>query len=228
MKKIKKGFTLAEVLITLGIIGIVAALTIPSLVNQYKKKALESQFKEGYAILTNAVAKMMYDNDITSLKDYPPFKGNGDVIAGSSIEFMKALTPNIKGAAKIGYDGNDNERDTRKNLYTFDNQIALANPAHYAGWLEINSNNGMIINAGTIGNAYIQTCVYLDTNGNSGPNKLGYDLFMFYVGNSTTKLEPGIVNPDYFGGGLGADYAKYALIDKCPTDDTKKYWECLP
>lgn len=36
----KKAFTLAEVLITLGIIGVVAALTIPTLVNNYRKKAI--------------------------------------------------------------------------------------------------------------------------------------------------------------------------------------------
>ena len=34
----KRGFTLAEVLITLGIIGVVAALTIPTLINNYQKK----------------------------------------------------------------------------------------------------------------------------------------------------------------------------------------------
>ena len=36
--KNKKGFTLAEVLITLGIIGVVAALTMPALINSYEKK----------------------------------------------------------------------------------------------------------------------------------------------------------------------------------------------
>ena len=36
--KIKNGFTLAEVLITLGIIGIVAAMTLPSVIADYKKK----------------------------------------------------------------------------------------------------------------------------------------------------------------------------------------------
>ncbi len=38
------GFTLAEVLITLGIIGVVAAITIPNLITTYKAKQLHSQF----------------------------------------------------------------------------------------------------------------------------------------------------------------------------------------
>ncbi len=36
----KNGFTLAEVLITLGIIGIVAAMTMPALIANYQKKVL--------------------------------------------------------------------------------------------------------------------------------------------------------------------------------------------
>ena len=39
----KKGFTLAEVLITLGIIGVVAALTLPSLITNYRKKQTVAQ-----------------------------------------------------------------------------------------------------------------------------------------------------------------------------------------
>ena len=47
-------FTLAEVLITLAIIGIVAALTIPSLVQSYKERQYVSQLKKTYSVLQNA------------------------------------------------------------------------------------------------------------------------------------------------------------------------------
>ena len=40
-----KAFTLAEVLITIGIIGLVAALTFPSIIGYYQKKVLQEQFK---------------------------------------------------------------------------------------------------------------------------------------------------------------------------------------
>ena len=39
LRKVKFGFTLAEVLITLGIIGVVAAMTIPTLMQKYYEKA---------------------------------------------------------------------------------------------------------------------------------------------------------------------------------------------
>ena len=45
-------FTLAEVLITLGIIGVVAAMTIPSIVAKFQYKALESQFKKTVSIIS--------------------------------------------------------------------------------------------------------------------------------------------------------------------------------
>lgn len=41
-----QGFTLAEVLITLGIIGVVAALTIPNLVANHRAKELEIALKK--------------------------------------------------------------------------------------------------------------------------------------------------------------------------------------
>ncbi len=49
-----RGFTLAEVLITLGIIGIVAALTIPTLMQKYHKQVVETRVKEAVSMLTNA------------------------------------------------------------------------------------------------------------------------------------------------------------------------------
>ncbi|MFR1673144.1 MAG: hypothetical protein ACLSWI_09395 [Candidatus Gastranaerophilaceae bacterium] len=48
-------FTLAEVLITLGIIGIIAAITIPNIVSAYKKKVVEVKLKRTYSVILNAV-----------------------------------------------------------------------------------------------------------------------------------------------------------------------------
>lgn len=50
----KAAFTLAEVLITLAIIGVAAALTIPSIVQSYKERQYVSQLKKAYSVLQNA------------------------------------------------------------------------------------------------------------------------------------------------------------------------------
>jgi len=73
----KKGFTLAEVLITLAIIGIVAAITIPSLMADVNQKAFDNQRKTLHSRLANALTAMdklsgygVYDDtDAEDIKD---------------------------------------------------------------------------------------------------------------------------------------------------------------
>lgn len=50
----RKGFTLAEVLITLSIIGVVAALTIPTISRKFEKQQYISQYKEMYSVVSQA------------------------------------------------------------------------------------------------------------------------------------------------------------------------------
>lgn len=62
----KSAFTLAEVLITLGVIGVVAAMTIPTLITNITKKQLESQIKVAYASIQQAMrASIADDSDLT-------------------------------------------------------------------------------------------------------------------------------------------------------------------
>ena len=51
----KKGFTLAEVLITLGIIGIVASMTLPSIINDYRDKETVTEVRKTYSDIYNAI-----------------------------------------------------------------------------------------------------------------------------------------------------------------------------
>ena len=65
------GFTLAEVLITLGIIGIVAALTIPQLISGYKKRVVETKLQKVHSILSQAVRLSEAENDVVVNWDLP-------------------------------------------------------------------------------------------------------------------------------------------------------------
>lgn len=58
----KFGFTLAEVLITLGIIGVVAAMTLPALVQNYQKQAAATKVKKFYNIINNALRMSTVDH----------------------------------------------------------------------------------------------------------------------------------------------------------------------
>ena len=58
----KAAFTLAEVLITLGIIGVVAAITIPTIAKNYYKHTLEVKLAKTYDDLSDAIKKSELDN----------------------------------------------------------------------------------------------------------------------------------------------------------------------
>ena len=59
---IKRGFTLAEVLITLGVIGVVAAVTMPTLIQNYKKHVVETKLSKFYTTVNQAVAMSTVEN----------------------------------------------------------------------------------------------------------------------------------------------------------------------
>lgn len=52
LSKMKLAFTLAEVLITLGIIGVVATITIPTLITNIQDKQFRVKFKESISIIS--------------------------------------------------------------------------------------------------------------------------------------------------------------------------------
>ena len=66
----RHAFTLAEVLITLGIIGVVAAMTMPTLIAKYQKKQTVTQLKKAYAELNKAVSYSEIENGDCKYWDY--------------------------------------------------------------------------------------------------------------------------------------------------------------
>lgn len=75
------GFTLAEVLITLGIIGVVAALTIPTLISGYKKSEYSTRLKKFYSSMQQARIMYNADNGTTDSDwDFPRYNTSSDMI----------------------------------------------------------------------------------------------------------------------------------------------------
>lgn len=67
----KNGFTLAEVLITLGIVGVVASMTLPTLNNNVQKQTYEAGAKKAYNVISNAVSMYMVDQGVDDLSETP-------------------------------------------------------------------------------------------------------------------------------------------------------------
>lgn len=68
--KCKAAFTLAEVLITLAVIGVVAAMTMPILINKINDRVAATKLKKTQAILEEAYLRMVADKKPTSIEEY--------------------------------------------------------------------------------------------------------------------------------------------------------------
>lgn len=71
----RKGFTLAEVLITLGIVGIVAAYTIPLLINSYQNQVYVYQLKSSFSTIQQFIKQYLADQGTTELRNTPLYDG---------------------------------------------------------------------------------------------------------------------------------------------------------
>lgn len=67
--KTANGFTLAEVLITLGIIGVVAAITLPMLIQNYQRKIVETRLAKFSSMFNQAIERSVADNGETKYWD---------------------------------------------------------------------------------------------------------------------------------------------------------------
>ena len=103
-KHTSAAFTLAEVLITLGIIGVVAALTLPTLIADYQEKVLITAAKKGYSTVTNAMNQWNAKNG--TIGDYDAFwlsqDNNFDLLKSLSKELNVAQLCNQSNIEKCG------------------------------------------------------------------------------------------------------------------------------
>lgn len=76
-KFMKKAFTLVEVLITLGIIGVVAALTIPALITKYQKLVWINGLKSAYSLFDNGFKRILASEGVEYLSDTSVFQSIG-------------------------------------------------------------------------------------------------------------------------------------------------------
>ena len=104
----RAAFTLAEVLITLGIIGVVAAMTMPGLVSKYRKYVVETELQKAFSIISQVVRMSEVQNGDAAYWLYPTI-GSATSLEGAEqsenfvnlyikphIKYIKAEKDNIK------------------------------------------------------------------------------------------------------------------------------------
>lgn len=196
-----KGFTLAEVLITLGIIGIVAAMTMPSLISDYKNKAIDAQFKRVYSNIYNAM-KMIESRDGTLPQCYYTYQGGtSDPLKFSQCaDFYDKITKEMH-VIKIckGNAYNDDcipEYQGVNTIKEYEDSASINGCGGYTQSNILNRNWAYIFNDGSIlftydavsNNMNNWSGVFaIDVNGKKPPNKWGHDIFSF----SFNETKPG-------------------------------------
>ncbi len=164
-EKTKTAFTLAEVLITLGIIGVVAALTLPTLITNYQKKETVSKLKKVYSELQQATLMARQDYGEVDSWDFSDPYSFG----------QKYYVPYLQVIKKT-------EKDRS---YSY---IDLAGEVHYPNTASFILADGTYVYFALFNRYEVPFHILVDLNGMRGPNILGRDLFAFSYCNG--KLSP--------------------------------------
>ena len=197
----KAAFTLAEVLITLGIIGIVAALTLPTVIQNYQKQVTITRLQKAYSILGQVAQKSIADN------------GAIDLVAGEKLNedvvkkfFNTYWLPYFNGV-KVFPDRQPPSLNNGTDQYKYRNgelEIYSIGTIYYNGRIFFSTIDGttyavsiMAWKAGENGDVAVYSTsqtVRVDINGIKPPNTYGKDVFLFVV-----DFEKGIARPTCVG-----------------------------
>lgn len=239
-KSARLGFTLAEVLVTLGIIGVVVALTLPSLINKYRTKVLQNQFKSAYSLVSQAVMNMSIDNP-----DLNSYYCNNRLDHTENV-FIKDFAKNFQ-VVKSDFTAQRNLKNLGYNQSNFfqtaPGNINFNTDSHNNGVIFL--KNGVFIASSGCWWDYGRIDFIVDVNGVKMPNRVGYDVFYFQIGDDN-KLYPSAGNFNLQGDSeekmvkccnfkesgtclldTGSSCSLFAIRDVYPHDKTKGYWDSL-
>lgn len=206
--KARFGFTLAEVLITLGIIGVVAALTIPGLITKCKEMQYRTIYKKVYSSLNQAMKYAQEDDGIDLTLSAKNIAGvmrtdNIGAIFKYISRYYKATTTCF-------------EKDADKCWVCNGEAGYIPNGA--PSWLGCNKSSYAFIDANGVAYYLYDNTEYpilIDVNGDRKPNQLGRDRFVMFFGNS---FEPDNKYPDTVNAVL-LDVDRKAKGRWCPQGD---------
>ncbi len=168
MKNALKAFTLAEILITLVVIGIVAALTIPAVISANSDRALIAATKKAYATIQSAYA-LMQNADPKAVERIDAGKTNIALELAPYLNLAKDCGNDIGCFPNVNYKIKDGT-----SVWNFDTTSSMH---------KLLLADGMSF-AGEFGGLYV------DVNGSEGPNVIGKDLHSFVFDLNNTKVYP--------------------------------------
>ena len=179
----KRGFTLAEVLITLGVIGVVSAMTIPSVINKYKEQVTVNKVKKFYSMISQAYMLSVKDNGYAN--EWSVGNGRNSTTANQIAPYLKPYLKIIKDCGTnsgcLGYKDKVNLLKGTKHTTNYDTANyyykLILSDGSYIWWRGV--DNWCKQNAGGVSN--ICVAIWTDTNGGKEPNTIGKDIFEFLI-----------------------------------------------
>lgn len=194
-KMFKSGFTLGEVLITIGVIGIIAALTVPTLISNYQKHItvvrLKKIFNEFNGIFEEAKL------------EYGPMSKWG-IIHGQDTDEMdtvyyKIIAPKLKVSKYCGYGAGNTATSCWAYGCNIDGTNCSAIPNFYANAASLEDGTDVaFLNLSDEDYHHYVIQIEIDINGKKGPNRWGKDRFIFEISDTTLyKLDAMGSNPQY-------------------------------
>lgn len=181
----KAGFTLAEILITIGIIGVVAAITIPVLIQNSNSKKFVTQYKKSLSTLNQAAigAQAQYDMDYSTLTTISEDSScKSDTLSGGKYTLCGLFNNTLSAQTYLGKYGNVKGA----NLETpYAVTTKTLNPANYlffsfadGAFVAFDTNAkgcgvgvGQVITTDMITNGKLKNCLgFVDVNGPNPPN----------------------------------------------------------
>lgn len=174
----KNGFTLAEVLITLVIVGVIAAMTIPTVINNTKKQEYVSRLKKTYSALSQASAKIIAE------------EGSAVNWATSTETIYNLLKKNLVNVKECGtgsgcFQGEYKWKDNTT-AHDFDSanryKFTLADGA-FVSMTKDYGDFSSTCSANLSGSVNVCQIILVDINGAKKPNKVGQDTFAFVLKN---------------------------------------------
>lgn len=188
----KKGFTLAELLITIGLIGVVAALTLPTLMNEAQSKDIGPKLAKAVAVFEQANQSLLNDNEISNFINLGIISNNyvydelTKYIKMSEIpKYTSILLGNEQYRNSLA-NTNGNKIDTNSACQLEDYGASGKFYLSKGGVVYIINMSGLINsmqgNFRYMKNPYLRPMgkVMIDVNGKSAPNRTGSDIFEFH------------------------------------------------
>lgn len=179
-------FTLAEVLITLGIIGVVASLTIPSLVKTYQKQSYAAAQKKAYAELSQVFKLYMVNEGVMDLSQTSMFATNNNYDKLNEIvkKYFKIARPCRDEANNYDNSCIITESYLDPSLSSFSHTFYPSLfTADGMGFDFVLANSSDCKPNYKIPSTMKGVCIYVDVdiNGPKPPNKWGRDYVMYYL-----------------------------------------------